>query len=101
MSNLNRMETAIAKIILDVSRINAKYPGFSEVADQAFEIVWCIDKLPKEIVTDHISRLLSEQQPAQRKHLVRVVADFIKSVEIGLEDGFLKPSTPEVSHESA
>lgn len=101
MSNLNRTETAIAKIILEVARINAKFPGFSEVADQAFEVVWCIDKLPKEIVINNISRLLSEQQPVQRKHLARVVADFIKAVEIGLEDGFLKPSTPEVSHESA
>jgi hypothetical protein len=95
------METAVVNVIKDVALVNAKYPGFSEVADQAFEVVWCIDKLPKEIVINSISRLLSEQQPAQRKHLVRVVTDFINAVELGLQDDILKPSTPEVNNESA
>lgn len=87
MSGSPRMFTAIAKILVEVEALNTKFPGFSEVTDQAFELIWSVDKLTKDDILGQISALLKEQKPTQRKHLARLVTSFIKAVELGLDDG--------------
>lgn len=87
MPDSPRMLTAIAKILAKVEALDAKFPGFSEVTTQAFELIWSVDKLTKDDILSQISALLKEQKPTQRKHLARLVTDFIKAVELGLDDG--------------
>jgi hypothetical protein len=88
------MLTALTKVFAEVETINTKFPGFSEVAAQAFHTVWSVDKLSKDDILLQLSNLLKEQKPTQRKHLARLVVDFIKAVELGFDDGTLIPSTP-------
>jgi len=95
------MEQLVFKIHTDITRINSKYPGYAETAYQALNIVWSLDTTPLPDAMDKIEKLLDTMPQPQRRHLVHLVCDFGRAVEIGIKDGFLRPSPSEENNDDA